>query len=98
MEEWIRSIKFDPKFYWIKSKSAEEMEVQEMIILNLASKYLKRRITLIPFLEGNEGDSFFPHKEEYLARNTAASKAASYYLLGCNTARHHNFFASVFLQ
>ena len=41
----------------------------------LASQYLKKRITLIQFLEGEREDqSFFPNREAFLARDSEESK------------------------
>ena len=93
-EEWIRLMKKHPLFYMDQSRSAQEMKDHEAILLDLASKYLKRRITLIPFLEGGQEQTFFPN--EFDARNSEASKASSYHLLSCNKAFDKNFFISIF--
>ena len=93
-EEWIRLMKKDPAFYTDQFKNAKEFEDHEAILLDLASKYLKRRITLIPFLEGGQEQTFFPN--DFDARNSEASKASSYYLLCCNKAFDKNFFISIF--
>merc|ERR1719458_617602 len=76
-EEWIRLMKKDPMFYMYQSGTDQEVEDHEAILLDLASKYLKRRITLIPFLEGGHKQSFFPN--EFDARNCEASKVSPYY-------------------
>merc|ERR1719350_2531312 len=57
-EEWIRLMKKDPFFYMYQSRTAKEYEDHEAVLLDLASKYLKRKITLIPFLEGGQEQSF----------------------------------------
>ena len=93
-EEWIRLMKKDPFFYIYQSGSAQEFEDHEAVLLDLASKYLKRRITLIPFLEGGQEQSFFPN--DFDARNSEASKASSYHLLCCNKAYIKNFYISIF--
>merc|ERR1712008_55896 len=93
-EEWIRLMKKDPDFYMHQSRTAQEFEYYEAVLLDLASKYLKRRITLIPFLEGGQEQSFFPN--DFDARNSEASKASSYNLLCCNKALTKNFFISIF--
>jgi hypothetical protein len=100
-EEWIRLMKIDPAFYNHQSRNAQEMEDHEAILLDLASKYLKRRITLIPFLEGGQEQSFFPNEfgarnSELSPRKSEASEASSYHLLCCNKAYNKNFFISVF--
>lgn len=95
-EEWIRLMKIDPAFYLEQSRSAQEMKDREEILLDLASKYLKRKITLIPFLEGGQEQAFFPNFSEFQARNSDASKASSYHLLCCNKAISKNFFISIF--
>ena len=95
-EEWIRLMKKDPLFYKRLSRSAQEFKNHEAVLLDLASKYLKRRITLIPFLEGDQEQTFFPNSSQYDSRNSEASRASSYHLLCCNKAHHQNFFISIF--
>ena len=95
-EEWIRLMKKYPSFYMQQSRSAQEFEDHEAVLLDLASKYLKRRITLIPFLEGDQAQSVFPNSSEFNARNSEVSKASSYHLLCCNKAHKRNFFISIF--
>ena len=108
-EEWIRQMKNHPKYYMHQSRSAQEFEDHEAVLLDLASKYLKRRITLIPFLEGGQEQSFprkSPSLEELFrlfpndfdARNSEASNASSYHLLCCNKAHADNFFISIFCK
>ena len=92
-EEWIRLMKKDSLFYSYQHEGAQGMEDHEAILLDLASKYLKRRIMLIPFLEGYHEQSFFPN--EFDARNNEASKVSSYHLL-CNNQTVDNFFISIF--
>ena len=96
-EEWIRLMKKASDFYMPKSTNAQELVDYEAVLLDLASKYLKRRITLIPFLEGDQEQSFFPNPDEFDAKNTSeASKDSSYYLLCCNKVFQDNFFISIF--
>ena len=91
----VKSPPFFRSFFYIyQSGSAQEFEDHEAVLLDLASKYLKRRITLIPFLEGGQEQSFFPN--DFDARNSEASKASSYHLLCCNKAANVNFFISIF--
>ena len=102
-EEWIRLMKIDPTFYTSQSRSKQEFEDHEAVLLDLASKYLKRRITLIPFLEGGQEQSFVPRKSieelftNLFSRNSEASEASSYHLLCCNKAHdNNNFYISIF--
>ena len=95
-EEWIRLMKIDPTSYMDQSRNSQEMEGQEAILLDLASKHLKRRITLIPFLENDQEQTFLPNCNEFDARNSEASKVTAHYLLCCNKALQHNFFISIF--
>ena len=95
-EEWIRLMKKYPSFYMRQSRTAQEFRDHEAILLDLASKYLKRRITLIPFLEGGQEQTFYPN--DFDARNSEASKVSPYHLLCCNKAYHRNFFISIFLK
>ena len=100
-EEWIRQMKKHPKYYMYQSRTAKEFEDHEAVLLDLASKYLKRRITLIPFLEGGQ-EQTFPRKslwksfKSFFSRNSEASQASSYYLLCCNKAYDDNFYISIF--
>ena len=89
-EEWIRLMKIDPDFYMQQSRNAQEFEDHEAVLLDLASKYLKRRITLIPFLEGGQEQTFFSN--DFDARNSETSEASSYYLFCCNKAYDYNFY------
>ena len=93
-EEWLRQMKKHPFFHMYKTRNSQEFEDHEAVLLDLASKYLKRRITLIPFLEGGQEQTFFP--SDFDARNSKASKASSYHLLCCNKAQTHNFYISIF--
>jgi hypothetical protein len=101
-EEWIRQMKKHPFFYMYQTGTAQEFEDHEAILLDLTSKYLKRRITLIPFLEGGQEQSFVPRKspwvsfKSFFSRKSEASEASSYHLLCCNKAYNKNFFISVF--
>ena len=93
-EEWIRLMKKDPLFYVYQSGTVQEMEDHEAVLLDLASKYLKRRITLIPFLEGGQEQSFLTNYFD--ARNSEASEASTYHLLCCKKTKRENFYISIF--
>ena len=86
-KEWTRLMRIDPIFYSHASRTAKEMFQHECILLELASKYLKRRIILIPFLEDLEDFQFGPRNSETLT---------SYYLLCCVNVRTGNFYISIF--
>merc|ERR1712008_207615 len=80
-DEWIRQMKKDSAFYKHQSRNAQQFQDYEEILLDLSSKYLKRKITLIPFLEGDQAQSFFPN--DFNGRNSEVSKISSYHLLCC---------------
>ena len=94
-EEWIRLMKKDSCFYMYQSRNAKESEDHEAILLDVVSKYLKRRITLISFL-GDQEQTFCPN--DFDARNSEASKASSYHLLCCNKVMQKNFYISIFCK
>ena len=100
-EEWIKLMKKDPFYYKFQSRSNQDFEDHEAILLDLASEYLKRTITLIPFLEGGSEVSF-PRKspwesfKSFFSQGSEASKASSYFLLCCTKAHAHNFYISIF--
>jgi hypothetical protein len=50
--------KNNSNFSPLRARNAQEMRHHEAILLDLVSKYLKKRITLIPFLEGDQEQSF----------------------------------------
>ena len=63
-------MKKDPNFYVLKAKEALETFAYEEILLDLATKHLKRRIILIPFFEAEDegcemGGQEFCEIEEY---------------------------------
>ena len=95
-EEWIRLMNIDPFFYFHQSRHPQEMEYHESLLLHLASNYLKRRITLIPFLKGDQKQLFLPNHNELDTGNGEETKVSSYHLLCCNKAANHNFFISIF--
>ena len=74
-EEWIGQMKKHPKYYMHQTGTTQEFEDHEAVLLDLASKYLKRRITLIPFLEGGQEQTFFPN--EFGARSSELSPRKS---------------------
>ena len=89
-DQWISLMKKNPSFYKNQSRTAQEMFYHEGILLNLASRYLKKKITLIPFLDGDEEATFVPSQDEAEFRNSE-----TIYLLCCNKVYHDNFFINV---
>ena len=95
-EEWLRLMKIDPAFYVDQSQNAQVFEDHEAILLDLASKYLKRRIKLIPFLEGDKEQSFPRNSKWESFKNIFSKNSEAYNLLCCNKALYDNFFISIF--
>ena len=89
-EQWIFYMKKAPTFYVLKAKYASEMIAYEGILLDLATKHLKKRIVLIPFLEGDQEEIF----QKY--NSMQSNSKCSYYLLCCRKACIDNFYMSVF--
>ena len=83
---WNRLIKMDSSYYTKVSTSSQEMFQHEWILLNLASKYLKKKIVMVPFLEG---------KEDF---QIGCKSLTSYNLLCCVNAHYFGFFFSIFPQ
>ena len=85
--QWINDIKQHPKFYRHKATTQAEFEAHERLLLELASKFLKRRVCLVPFFaEDTHVETFEPPKP---------GSSRTYYLLGCNKAHDDNFFVSI---
>ena len=89
-EQWIINMKKDSTFYAFQAINASEVNAHEEILLDLASKHLKRRITLIPFFEEDQEETF--QKFNLMQSNNECS----YYLLCCRKACIDNFYMSVF--
>ena len=89
-EQWIIYMKKTPTFYRQKVKNPSEMHTYEGILLDLATKHLKKRIVLIPFLEGDQEEIF----QKY--NSMQSNSKCSYYLLCCRKASIENFYMSIF--
>ena len=85
--EWIKDMKQDPICYMHKTSTACEFAAHERLLLVLASKFLKRRVCLVPFFEEDT------HQETFEPPKPGSSR--TYYLLGCNKAYDNNFFFSI---
>ena len=83
-EEWMKRMKEAPYFYWFTSRSKEEMMEQEILLLFLCAKALKRQIVVIPFLEDGSQLIFGEEFNHQI------------FLMGCNTIWDENFFISIF--
>ena len=59
-EEWIKNMELDPTYYTYHAKTIEGFQNHEALLLQLASNYLKRKITLIPFLKESDQISYTP--------------------------------------
>ena len=59
-EEWIKNMKLDPTYYTYQAKTIEGFQNHEALLLQLASTYLKRKITLLPFLKESEEITYTP--------------------------------------
>lgn len=93
-EKWNRLMEKDLAYYRNTTNNPNEFFGHEAVLLDLASQYLKRRITLIPFIEGDEKQTFVP--KELCEANNEGSKNSTYYLLCCYKAYLDNFFISIF--
>ena len=53
-QDWIQKMNIDPLFYMHHATDSEEMQAYEILLLDLASTYLKRTIILHPFVENDQ--------------------------------------------
>ena len=85
--QWIKYMKQDSSFYLHQSNDTSVFQAHERLLLNLASKLLKRKICLI---------SLFPEDKDEIIRPPISNPSKPYYLLGCNKALQYNFYVSIF--
>lgn len=85
--DWIKNMEQNPTYYMFKTSYADEFAAHERLLLELASKFLKRRVCLVPFFAEDT------HIETFEPPNPGSSR--TYYLLGCNMAYNDNFFVSI---
>ena len=85
--QWIKGMKQNPNFYTQQTNCAAKFQVHERLLLNLASKLLKRKICLI---------SLFPEDKDDIIKPPISNPSKPYYLLCCNKAHFDNFYVSIF--
>ena len=85
--QWIRYMKQDASFYTQQTNNPSVFQAQERLLLDLASKLLKRKICLI---------SLFPEDKDEIFEPPMPTSSRPYYLLGCNKAHFDNFYISIF--
>ena len=86
--QWIKDMKQDPSYYMHQTSNAKDFAAHERLLLELASKFLKRRVCLVPFFAEDT------HVETFEPPQPGSSR--TYYLLGCNKAAADNFFVSIY--
>ena len=80
--QWIKYMKQDPSFYKQQTSDLLVFQAHERLLLDLASKLLKRKICLI---------SLFPEDKDETFEVSIPTSSRTYYLLGCNKAYTDNF-------
>ena len=85
--QWIYYMKKDPNFYIQQANNSSVFQAHERLLLDLASKLLKRKICLI---------SLFPEDKDETFEPPMPTSSRPYYLLGCNKAHANNFYVSIF--
>jgi hypothetical protein len=86
--QWIKYMKQDPTFYMDQTNVFPQVfQAHERLLLDLASKLLKRKICLI---------SLFPKDKDETFEPPMPTSSKPYYLLGCNKAFADNFYVSIF--
>ena len=85
--QWIKYMKQDSIFYLYQSNDPSVFQAHEQLLLNLASKLLKRKICLI---------SLFLEDKDEIIKPPISTPSKPYYLLGCNKAYQYNFYVSIF--
>ena len=85
-QEWIQKMKIDPMFYIYHANTSQENEAYERLLLELASRYLKRTIALHPFLD-NDKELIFSHQTMHSTN--------PFHLLYVSKLWYTNFYLSV---
>ena len=94
-QEWIKKMKIDPTFYTLEATCVTEFLMFEHHLLNLASKFLKRKIVLVPYFEEDKRQSFKLKKRNILSKYFKRSR--TYYLIFCCSEGYtQNFYMSTF--
>ena len=84
--QWIKYMKQDPIYYIHQTYDLSAFQAHERLLLDLASKLLKRKICLI---------SLFPEDKDETFEPPIPTSSMPYYLLGCNKASYYNFYISI---
>ena len=79
-------MKQDPAFNMEQTNGSSDFQAHEKLLLDLASKLLKRKICLISLFPEDKDQTFKP----------PIPTSRTYYLLGCNKANVSNFYVSIF--
>merc|ERR1719330_94164 len=80
-------MKKDPNFYNKQTNNPSVFQAHERLLLDLASKLLKRKICLIALFPEDKDETFEP---------PMPTSSRPYYLLGCYKAYKNNFYVSIF--
>ena len=83
---WCKYMNLDSAFYLEHTHTSSVFHAYERLLLDLASKLLKRKICLISLFPEDKDEVFEP---PMLTTRT-------YFLLGCNKAYSNNFYVSIF--
>ena len=85
--QWIKYMIQHPDFYMQQTNDSSVFRAHERLLLDLASKLLKRKICFI---------SLFPEDKDETFEPPMPTSSRPYYLLGCNKAFLDNFYVSIF--
>ena len=85
--QWIKYMIQHPDFYMQQTNDSSVFRAHERLLLDLASKLLKRKICII---------SLFPEDKDETFEPPMPTSSKPYYLLGCNKAFADNFYVSIF--
>ena len=85
--QWINYMKQETNYYKQLTCHPSDFQAHERLLLDLASKLLKRKICLI---------SLFPEDKDETFEPPMPTSSRPYYLLGCNKAFVDNFYVSIF--
>ena len=83
--QWIKHMKQNPTYYTHQTNNSV-FQAHERLLLQLASKLLKREICLI---------SLFPEDKDETFEPLMPTSSRPYYLLGCNKASYYNVYVSI---
>jgi hypothetical protein len=84
--QWIKHMKQNPTYYTYQTLNSTVFQAHERLLLQLASKLLKRKICLI---------SLFPEDKDETFEPPMPTSSRPYYLLGCNKLTYYNVYVSI---